>query len=335
MTAVLLPGVLLAIPASVLMGRYSVRVTGGLALVLVSISGLVSATATSFVGLLLGRLLLGIGGAFILTLTPTLVTQWFPREELGKAMGIFTVNMPLAVIVAFPSGGALSVAYGWRAAFWVSLAVGVVTTVLYFTLAVEGPLLEQSGKGDALRGFRNLNVWKVGIVWMFFAASVQSFMTWGPTLLVGFRGLGSVEASFYTSLVSWMSLVFVPIWGFLSDRMGQRRVLILAGSVLLALMLGAVSQTYGVALVASIVLLGATSAMVPPLVQSLPSELLGPSLASAGFAILTITGNVGAALTQPAIGGLIDSTGSYSFVILSMAALALLGAITAVTVKSR
>ena len=99
MSFVLLPGIILSIPVSIAMERYGARVTGGVALVCVVISSFMTATSSSFTALLIARLILGIGGSLILIVTPAIVPQWFSREELGRAMGIFTISMPIATIM--------------------------------------------------------------------------------------------------------------------------------------------------------------------------------------------------------------------------------------------
>jgi predicted MFS family arabinose efflux permease len=335
MSFVLLPGIILSIPVSIAMERYGARVTGGVALVCVVISSLLTATANSFMALLIARLILGIGGSLILIVTPAIVPQWFNREELGRAMGIFTVSMPIATIVAFPTAGTLAVTYGWRSAFYVSLAIGVVATVIYVLIVRDGPMATRGGGFSGLSAFKNVEVWKVGIIWLFFNGAILSFNTWAPTLLTTYKGFTPVEASFYASLLSWISLFAVPIYGMLSDRIGKRKVFIVVGAALLCLTEVAAAYSSGIILIAGIVAIGLVSAMMPGNIQTLPSEILGPSKAGVGFAVLGICGNIGIAATQPLAGVILDSTGSYSLSILSMALFAALCLGSALLVKAK
>ncbi len=333
MSFVLLPGIILSIPVSIAMERYGARVTGGVALVCVVISSFMTATSNSFTALLIARLILGIGGSLILIVTPAIVPQWFSREELGRAMGIFTISMPIATIVAFPTAGTLAVTYGWRSAFYVSLAIGVVATIVYVLVVRDGPMATRGGGLSGLSAFKNAEVWKVGIIWLFFNGAILSFNTWAPTLLTTYKGFTPVEASFYASLLSWISLFAVPIYGTLSDRIGKRKVFIVAGAALLCLTEVAAAYSSGIILIAGIVAIGLVSAMMPGNIQTLPSEILGPSKAGVGFAVLGICGNIGIAVTQPLAGVILDSTGSYSLSILSMALFAALCLCSALLVK--
>ena len=332
MSFVLLPGIILSIPVSIAMERYGARVTGGIALICVVISSFMTATSSSFTALLIARLILGIGGSLILIVTPAIVPQWFSMEELGRAMGIFTISMPIATIVAFPTAGTLAVTYGWRSAFYVSLAIGVVATIVYVLIIRDGPMASR-GSLSGLSAFKNAEVWKVGIIWLFFNGAILSFNTWAPTLLTTYKGFTPVEASFYASLLSWISLFAVPIYGTLSDRIGKRKVFIVAGAALLCLTEVAAAYSSGIILIAGIVAIGLVSAMMPGNIQTLPSEILGPSKAGVGFAVLGICGNIGIAATQPLAGVILDSTGSYSLSILSMALFAALCLGSALLVK--
>jgi predicted MFS family arabinose efflux permease len=322
MSVVLLPGIILSVPVSMVVDRYGVRLLGTLALVFVVLSSFVTAVATSYQIILVGRLLLGVAASLILVVAPTVVPQWFSREELGKAMGIFAIGMPLATIVAFPVASALTVGLGWRYAFYASLAIGVVATLAYALIVKDGPMSNRGEASISLSAFRSVEVWKIGLAWLFFTGSMMSFTTWAPTLLTTYKRFTSLEASFYASLLSWISLFVVPIYGDLSDRLGRRKVFIVAGAMLLCLVEAAIAYSAGFMLVALIVVLGLVSSMVPGNVQTLPSEILGPRKASVGFAVLGICSNVGIAATQPLAGMIIDSTGSYTLTVLSMAVFA-------------
>ena len=335
MSVVLVPGILLSIPISMVLNRYGVKLLGTIALIFVVLSSLVTAMATSFAIILVGRLILGIAASLVLIVMPTIVPQWFSREELGKAMGVFTIGMPIATIVAFPTASALAMSYGWRYAFYVALALGIVATIAYALVVKDGPMSIRGGALTGLSAFLSLEVWKIGIVWLFFTGSMMSFTTWAPTLLTKYKGFTPVEASFYASLLSWISLFVVPVYGVLSDRMGKRKMFIVAGSLLLCLVEAAIAYSAEFILVALIVALGLVSAMVPGNIQTLPSEILGPGKASVGFAILGICSNIGIATTQPLAGMIIDSTGSFSLAVLSMAAFAAACCASSLLIKSK
>jgi nitrate/nitrite transporter NarK len=211
----------------------------------------------------------------------------------------------------------------------------VVATIVYALIVKDGPMATRGGALTGLSAFRSPEVWKIGLAWLFFTGSMMSFTTWAPTLLTTYKGFTPVEASFYASLLSWISLFAVPVFGVLSDRMGKRKMFIVGGTLLLCLVDVTIAYSAGFILVALIVALGLVSAMVPGNMQTLPSEVLGPAKASVGFAVLGICSNIGVAATQPLAGMIIDSTGSYSLAILSMAAFAAACCASSLLIKSK
>ncbi|MEM0258458.1 MAG: MFS transporter [Thermoproteota archaeon] len=95
MSVVLIPGIFFNIPLGLLLKKYKAKQVGIISLVLIILGTFMAATANSFNSILLGRLIFGIGGTFITLISYVIIAQWFTKEELGKAMGIFGINMPL------------------------------------------------------------------------------------------------------------------------------------------------------------------------------------------------------------------------------------------------
>jgi MFS family permease len=334
MSIVLVPGIFLGLLAGLYVGKYGGRRVGFVSLLVAALGSIITATANSFPIILAGRLVLGIGGAFIITTTPAMIAQWFNRQELGKAMGIFSINMPFATVTAFPTASALMLAYGWRFPFYISAIIGV-TAAAVFALAIhEGPFAKHENEKNVRRAIGNSEIWKVGLVWLFFNAAALSFTSWGPTLFIKFQNVPEVQASLLASLLMWSAIFFVPVFGYVSDKVNKRRRFAILGSFLMALTFVALAFTSDVTLVASVLALGIAAAMVPPVSSALPAEILGPALASVGFGITGICLNIGAAFGQPLVGFVLDMTNSYAICMVTIAVLSALGAIAAYTLNT-
>jgi MFS family permease len=335
MSIVLVPGIFLSLPAGLFVERYGVRQVGFASLVCVVLGCFVTATANSFMMVLAGRLILGLGGSFVIPTTATIIPQWFTRKELGKAMGIYGINMPFATAIAFPSASVSMLAYGWRFPFYIGLAIGITATAVFMAVVKDGPFTGHKRKANARQAIGNFEIWKVGLVWLFFNAAALSFTTWAPRLFETFKEMPEVYASFLASLLMWGAILCVPLYGWMSDRTGRRKPFAIAGSFLMTLAFVALAYTSNLTLVISILALGVSAAMVPPIASALPAEILGPSLASVGFGITGICLNIGAASAQPLVGFILDITESYEFCLLGMAALSAAGAVVAYALKTR
>jgi EmrB/QacA subfamily drug resistance transporter len=74
--------------------------------------------------LILWRIVQGIGGALLFANAPALVTDAFPREQLGLAMGTNTMVAAVGLVIGPVLGGAL-VAISWHWVFWFNVPVGL------------------------------------------------------------------------------------------------------------------------------------------------------------------------------------------------------------------
>ena len=125
-----------------LFGRKQAYVGGFVVFALASLGAGFSATGTE---LILWRIVQGIGGAFLFANSGALVTDAFPREQLGVAMGTNTMVAAVGLVLGPVLGGAL-VELSWHWVFWFNVPFALAG-------AVWGALvLRELAKRDAVRG---------------------------------------------------------------------------------------------------------------------------------------------------------------------------------------
>ncbi|XES77766.1 MAG: MFS transporter [Candidatus Bathyarchaeia archaeon] len=84
------------------------------------------------------RIIQGIGAAFLFANSAAIITDAFPANERGKALGINQVAFLAGSLVGLVLGGVLAV-YDWRLVFLVSVPVGIAGTVWsYWKLKEQG-----------------------------------------------------------------------------------------------------------------------------------------------------------------------------------------------------
>ncbi|WP_244508772.1 MULTISPECIES: MFS transporter [Rhizobium/Agrobacterium group] len=107
---------------------------------LLIISSLLAAVANHIVMLLAARVLLGIGLGGFWAMSAALAMRLVPPARMPRAMAIIMAGVSLATVCAAPLGAWLGSTLGWRSAFYLSAAVGVVAlAVQAFTLPALPP----------------------------------------------------------------------------------------------------------------------------------------------------------------------------------------------------
>jgi len=338
MTIVVIPGVFLALPAGFIADKYGVKRIGVLSTVLTTVGGLVTAAADSFTALLLGRLILGVGAAFLVTVLPVVIPQWFTREELGKAMGFYRTNMPVATIAAFITASVLMREFSnWRFPFYVGVVIAGTAIVVFALFVTEGPFKKaQSGqKVPVGRALRSVELWKAGIVWLLFQVTAISFLSWAPSLFHAYKSLDLVSGSALASVLMLTAIPSVPLFGWVSDNMQRRKPFLMAGSFLMALALVSSAYTMSLGLVVSVAFLGFAAAMVPAIVSALPPEILELEVVGIGFGVMAVCLNIGVALAAPLFGYFFDVTKSLELSFVGVAVFSAVGGMVASTIKRK
>ena len=93
--------------------------------------------AQSFVQLALCRVGVGIGEAGCTPPAHSLICDMVPKEKRASALAFYAMGTPLGGLMGLVLGGLVADAYGWRAAFLVAGAPGLIFAVLAFTTLKE------------------------------------------------------------------------------------------------------------------------------------------------------------------------------------------------------
>lgn len=97
-----------------------------------SVANMLTALAGGFWSLLLFRSLLGLGEPGHYAVAAKAVGQWFPPREKGLAVGLYMMGGIFGAALAAPLVAVFAIAYGWRTAFVVTGAAGVVLALVWW-----------------------------------------------------------------------------------------------------------------------------------------------------------------------------------------------------------
>ncbi|MGE0487417.1 MAG: spinster family MFS transporter [Gammaproteobacteria bacterium] len=103
-----------------------------------------SGAARSFATLLACRVGVGVGEAGCSPPAISLISDYVPEHKRGGAMSLYSMGVPVGIVIGFLAGGYLREVVGWRMAFVLVGAPGLVVAALLFLTVREPPRQHQA-----------------------------------------------------------------------------------------------------------------------------------------------------------------------------------------------
>ncbi|MFC5701383.1 DHA2 family efflux MFS transporter permease subunit [Cohnella faecalis] len=125
------------LPAGLLGDRYGRKKMLLLALLLFGAASAACAFAGSAEGLIAGRAVLGLGAAFLMPLSMSIIPVLFTEEERPKAIGIWTMANALGIPLGPIVGGWLLNHYWWGSVFLINIPIIVIALIAVSVLLPE------------------------------------------------------------------------------------------------------------------------------------------------------------------------------------------------------
>ena len=316
------PYVLMQVPLGALIDRLGVRALLSTALFIGGIGSVLFALAQSIEMAYFGRVLIGIGSAVGFLSSLALAGKWFPPHRFAFMAGLVMFFGMTSGIVASGPLAVFVENFGWRAAMWSLGGFSILLALMVFIFVRNAPeetIEEQEtkppketwkamwkGLGQAAS---TLEVWKVALV----ASTMSGPMLtlgglWGTPYLISAYGLEKTDAAFLVSFLLLGWAFGAPFAGWLSDRIRQRKRIILAGSLI-----GTISMAAIVFLplpplwvtVGLIILIGMSGAAMT-VTFALVREVTPTNISSSVTGIVNSLTVASGAILQPAVGYALD-----------------------------
>jgi NNP family nitrate/nitrite transporter-like MFS transporter len=318
----LLGGAILRLPLGLLTDRVGARRTALLGLAVTTIPLLLGRLwVDGFARLLVVGLLLGVAGASFAAALP-LGSRWYPPRYQGLALGIVGAGNSGTALATF-FGPRLAAAWGWRPVFALAVIPVSLVWALLWLVAKNAPF---QTSGRRLRDYgallRTRDAW-----WfcLFYSVTFGGFVGFASFLGILFHdqyGLSQIHSGNLSTLCVIAGSFVRPIGGYLADRFGGIRVLVLlyvAIASLMANMAASPPLWSGAAVMfCGMALLGLGNGAVFQLVpQRYPQEL------GAITGLVGAAGGIGGFILPNLLGGLKGMTGSFAggFMIFALAGL--------------
>jgi MFS transporter, Spinster family, sphingosine-1-phosphate transporter len=95
-----------------------------------SIATATAGFARGFGTLFTARSAVGVGEAAYGTIAPALLADTFPLSQRGRILAVFFAAIPVGSAAGYVLGGLVDQYFGWRAAFWIAGAPGLILSIL-------------------------------------------------------------------------------------------------------------------------------------------------------------------------------------------------------------
>lgn len=316
------------IPAGVLADTLGARISVTLGNLVSGVGSIVFGMADTFLEASIGRALVGLGVSVVFVGLMKSNTLWFRDRDYGFISGLtLLLGNVGAISAAAPLAGLLTI-WSWRAVF---VALGVIALALAALSWIKvrntpeeagfPSIREMEGKAqhdgrqqhwwhDLLGVLVMRRVWPGFWINMGMTGSLLAFLgLWAIPFLRDLHGLERAAASVYTSVGLAGFALGALGCGWLSDRIGYRKPLLVGGALLYGLAwLGTVYLwTPGWAGFAWFALLGfSCGAFI--LTYAGAKEVVAPALAGMSIALVNTGLFLGAAVLQPLFGWVMDWT---------------------------
>ncbi|MBQ2447784.1 MAG: MFS transporter [Bacteroidales bacterium] len=198
--------------------------------------------AGGFVSLILIRFMFGIGEAGSSPCSTGVISRWFPKKEVGKAQGF--------IWAASRMGGALTpfivlpvITYlGWRAAFYILGAVGVIWSIVWYLFyrnqpkemrgisaeeIAEAPVTQMAVSTEKVSiPWKSLlsskQFWLILSMYFFYAFGSWFFFSWFPTFMELGRGFEKDQLTYAIAVPFVMSMIGNISGGYLTDKLSAK-----------------------------------------------------------------------------------------------------------------
>ena len=189
----------------------------------------------------IGRLLQGAGGVFALVGAVYIASTSFPASRAATLIGATQMfGMAGGSAGQFVVGPVIGSGVPWQA-FWIFMGLAglVISVALYFMLpSQQTPAGEGAWMRTAIGAmglvFRNPQSILCGMIaGLIFIPTTIFDMIWGVRYLQDARGFDYATAVLRSAIVPVGWIVGCPLLGWLSDRLGRRKPVIIGGAVVL------------------------------------------------------------------------------------------------------
>jgi predicted MFS family arabinose efflux permease len=189
--------------------------------------------ANTYPLLLAARIFTGIFGGVIGSISMAIVADMFPIQQRGRVMGFLQMGFGASQVLGVPIGLYLAYAFNWQMPFF--MIVGLSSIILFLIILKLKPVVEHLHLKTDRNALAHLwhtvkqRHYRIG----FMATALLSLggfmmMPWGSSFAVNNLHLADDQLKFLFMVAGLSTLVIMPLFGKLSDKMDKFKIFTVA-----------------------------------------------------------------------------------------------------------
>jgi predicted MFS family arabinose efflux permease len=305
-----------------------------------SLCSFMTGLAVSFVTLLGARLLMGAAEGGVMPISQALIAAEVRPDRRGLAMGVtqnFGSNL-LGSFVAPVVLTAFAAVYGWRHAFFLAGAPGLLAALLIWVYVREQPRASAPAarreRWSVRETLAERNVLLCAAMSVLLVSYLVVCWTFMPLYLTRIRGYDSQTAGWLMGTLGVSATVGAFLISGLSDRIGRRPLMIAMPLIGVILPLGALYFTGSVWGLAAIFFVGwGLNGVFPLFMATIPSESVDPKHQATALGLCMGTGEALGGVLSPSIAGMVSDHVGLQAVLWIMLGLAVVAGVLAFGIR--
>ena len=365
-------GFVLAIPAGFILKRFGIKITALISVAALAIGSALGALATTFMLLMTGRFIEGIGMGLIMVAAPFAISVWFPLHNRSLPTGLWASSVGLGNVLMLLVPGLLGVSENWQLIWWICAGFSAISFIIFAILFrmpredevepapapapapaaekednheknvlvvvrlgiigaivfyIAGVLLGKFGidiitpRWSAITGFivgevvgfiyyptgANRSFWMIAIAFGCYNLVVMAITNIYPSYLMEVKHYlptlangPLMYASLVTAFVFGAAIFTAPGGGYISDRLGKRKIMILIPFILMTLTFFFPFNVDGAMIPLYTLIFGIVGGPISAvLLASVPEVAEKPQYIGLGMAVAIFGQNIGMCIAGP------------------------------------
>lgn len=236
--------------------RFGARRVMIVAIILWAVSCLLGGLAATFTGMIVARLILGLGEGMHWPMQMKFVKNWFPPKERARANSTWLIGLSMGTAIAMPFFVWIVANWGWRMTFFALVGIGMIPLFLIWYITADTPResafcneqeidyieagqreeeeeqaklrqqIQSQSRWENWKGFLlNTDYWLCVIFYFFSTAVWFGLMTWIPSYLKQALGFSWKSMGYWANAPYAAGTVACLIAGVITDKISRKATL--------------------------------------------------------------------------------------------------------------